>query len=55
MGLTAALLGVAKFTEPTFDGSVGAEKRMSVGQRVRSHLPSFLTFVLGLMFVFYFE
>jgi len=55
MGLTAALLGFAKFTEPTLDGSVGAERRMSVGQRVRSHLPSFLTFVLGLMFVFYFE
>jgi hypothetical protein len=55
MGMTAALLGFAKFTEPTFDGSVGAERRMSVGQKVRSHLPSFLTFVLGLMFVFYFE
>jgi hypothetical protein len=55
MGLTAALLGVAKFTEPALDGSVGAERRMSVGQRVRSHLPSLLTFVLGLMFVFYFE
>ena len=55
MGITAALLGLAKFTEPTMDGSVGAERRMSVGQRVRSHLPSFLTFVLGLMFVFYFE
>jgi hypothetical protein len=55
MGLTAALLGFAKFTEPTLDGSVGAERRMSVGQHVRSHLPSFLTFVLGLMFVFYFE
>ena len=55
MGLTAALLGIAKFTEPSFDGSVGAERRMNVGQRVRSHLPSFLTFVLGLMFVFYFE
>jgi cell wall-active antibiotic response 4TMS protein YvqF len=55
MGLTAGLLGLAKFTEPTLDGSVGAKNRMSVGQRVRSHLPSFLTFVLGLMFVFYFE
>ena len=55
MGITAALLGLTKFTEPTMDGSVGAERRMSVGQRVRSHLPSFLTFVLGLMFVFYFE
>jgi cell wall-active antibiotic response 4TMS protein YvqF len=55
MGLTAALLGFAKFREPTLDGSVGAERHMSVGQRVRSHLPSFLTLVLGLMFVFYFE
>jgi len=55
MGITAALLGLAKFTEPAFDGSVGAERRMSVGQRVRSHLPSFLTLVLGLMFVVYFE
>jgi len=55
MGLTAALLGFAKFTEPTPDGSVGAERHMRVGQRVRSHLPSFLTLVLGLMFVFYFE
>jgi hypothetical protein len=55
MGITAALLGFAKFTEPDLDGTVGAERRMSVGQRVRSHLPSFLTFVLGLMFVFYFE
>ena len=55
MGITAALLGLAKFTEPALDGSVGAERRMSVGQRVRSHLPSFLTLVLGLMFVFYFE
>ena len=55
MGITAALLGLAKFTEPGLEGSVGAERRMSVGQRVRSHLPSFLTFVLGLMFVFYFE
>jgi hypothetical protein len=55
MGITAALLGLAKFTEPALDGTVGAERRMSVGQRVRSHLPSFLTLVLGLMFVFYFE
>ncbi len=55
MGITAALLGLAKFTEPTVDSTVGAERRMSVGQRVRSHLPSFLTLVLGLMFVFYFE
>jgi hypothetical protein len=55
MGLTAALLGFAKFTEPSFDASVGAERRMGVGRKVRSHLPSFFTFVLGLMFVFYFE
>jgi len=55
MGITAALLGLAKFTEPALDGSVGAERRLNVGQRVRSHLPSFLTLVLGLMFVFYFE
>src|SRR4051812_48665646 len=55
MGITAALLGLAKFTEPALDGTVGAERRLSIGQRVRSHLPSFLTLVLGLMFVFYFE
>jgi len=55
MGITAALLGLAKFTEPIPNGSVGAERRMSMGQRLRSHLPSLLTLVLGVMFVFYFE
>ena len=55
MGITAVLLGIAKFTEPKLDGSVGAERRMSMNQRVRSHLPSLLTLALGLMFVFYFE
>src|SRR3954471_15734681 len=55
MGITAALLGLAKFTEPTLDGSVGAERRTSFARRLRSHLPSLLTLVLGLMFVFYFE
>src|SRR3954447_7949056 len=55
MGITAVLLGIAKFTEPTLDGSVGAQQRLSLPQRLRSHLPSLLTLVLGLMFVFYFE
>lgn len=55
MGITAALLGLAKFTEPNLDGSVGAERKISLGQRLRSHLPSLLTLVLGFMFVFYFE
>ncbi|MFL6299365.1 MAG: LiaF transmembrane domain-containing protein [Terriglobales bacterium] len=55
MGITAVLLGIAKFTEPALDGSVGAQQRMSLGQRLRSHLPSLLTLLLGLMFVFYFE
>src|SRR4051812_16981938 len=54
MGITAVLLGLAKFTEPIV-GSVGAERRMTAAQRLRSHLPSLLTLVLGLMFVFYFE
>jgi len=55
MGITAALLGLAKFTEPSLAGSLGAERKLSLGQRLRSHLPSLLTLVLGLMFVFYFE
>lgn len=55
MGITAVLLGLAKFTEPRLDGSVGAQQRLSLGHRLRSHLPSLLTLVLGIMFVFYFE
>jgi len=55
MGITAVLLGLAKFTEPTLDGSAGAQQRLSLAQRLRSHLPSLLTLVLGIMFVFYFE
>jgi hypothetical protein len=55
MGITAVLLGLAKFTEPGLDGSVGAQQRMGLGHRLRSHLPSLLTLVLGFMFVFYFE
>jgi hypothetical protein len=46
---------LAKFTEPGLDGSVGAQQRMGLGHRLRSHLPSLLTLVLGFMFVFYFE
>jgi hypothetical protein len=55
MGITAVLLGLAKFTEPNLDGSLGAERKISFGQTLRSHLPSLLTLVLGFMFVFYFE